>query len=211
MDHQCTDVIKKVSLHERHILLGGPSSICIDSFSHSSGSPHCCCLMWHNHLTCWLKTFVLRCQVDLSVLSREQTHKLELQLEEGEGHLVLLVTLTASATVSISDLSANSLEDQKEREEILKRYVSMRVLLPESPVIDELTVYPGSQIYFPGVVCWKTNFTAALTCPANVSKLRLLLSHLPSNLWNLDSTHWFYPAGKLPLRKVKSDNITLKL
>ncbi|KAK2118113.1 Multiple C2 and transmembrane domain-containing protein 1 [Saguinus oedipus] len=66
--------------------------------------------------------FIGRCQVDLSALSREQTHKLELQLEEGEGHLVLLVTLTASATVSISDLSVNSLEDQKEREEILKRY-----------------------------------------------------------------------------------------
>lgn len=63
--------------------------------------------------------------MDLSSLSREQTHKLELQLEEGEGHLVLLVTLTASATVSISDLSVHSLEDQKEREEILRRYVRM--------------------------------------------------------------------------------------
>ncbi|XP_045422444.1 multiple C2 and transmembrane domain-containing protein 1 isoform X3 [Lemur catta] len=71
--------------------------------------------------------FIGRCQVDLSALSREQTHKLELQLEEGEGHLVLLVTLTASATVSISDLSVNSLEDQKEREEILKRYGPLRV------------------------------------------------------------------------------------
>ncbi|XP_073933167.1 multiple C2 and transmembrane domain-containing protein 1 isoform X3 [Castor canadensis] len=71
--------------------------------------------------------FIGRCQVDLSSLSREQTHKLELQLEEGEGHLVLLVTLTASATVSISDLSVNSLEDQKEREEILKRYSSLRI------------------------------------------------------------------------------------
>ncbi|XP_059550073.1 multiple C2 and transmembrane domain-containing protein 1 isoform X4 [Myotis daubentonii] len=71
--------------------------------------------------------FIGRCQVDLSVLSREQTHKLELQLEEGEGHLVLLVTLTASATVSISDLSVNSLEDQKEREEILKRYSPLRI------------------------------------------------------------------------------------
>uniref|UniRef100_A0A4X1TGH3 C2 domain-containing protein n=1 Tax=Sus scrofa TaxID=9823 RepID=A0A4X1TGH3_PIG len=40
--------------------------------------------------------FIGRCQIDLSALSREQTHKLELQLEEGEGHLVLLVTLTAS-------------------------------------------------------------------------------------------------------------------
>ncbi|KAM4875331.1 multiple C2 and transmembrane domain-containing protein 1 isoform 3-T3 [Thomomys bottae] len=71
--------------------------------------------------------FIGRCQVDLSSLSREQTHKLELQLEEGEGHLVLLVTLTASTTVSISDLSVNSLEDQKEREEILKRYSPLRI------------------------------------------------------------------------------------
>ncbi|XP_070373871.1 multiple C2 and transmembrane domain-containing protein 1 isoform X10 [Equus asinus] len=71
--------------------------------------------------------FIGRCQVDLSALSREQTHKLELQLEEGEGHLVLLVTLTASATVSISDLSVSSLEDQKEREEILKRYSPLRI------------------------------------------------------------------------------------
>ncbi|XP_045704229.1 multiple C2 and transmembrane domain-containing protein 1 isoform X6 [Phyllostomus hastatus] len=71
--------------------------------------------------------FIGRCQVDLSALSREQTHKLELQLEEGEGHLVLLVTLTASATVSISDLSVNSLEEQKEREEILKRYSPLRI------------------------------------------------------------------------------------
>uniref|UniRef100_A0A8C2R868 C2 domain-containing protein n=1 Tax=Capra hircus TaxID=9925 RepID=A0A8C2R868_CAPHI len=70
---------------------------------------------------------VFMCQIDLSALSREQTHKLELQLEEGEGHLVLLVTLTASATVSISDLSVNSLEDQKEREEILKRYSPLRI------------------------------------------------------------------------------------
>ncbi|XP_036868002.2 multiple C2 and transmembrane domain-containing protein 1 isoform X19 [Manis javanica] len=71
--------------------------------------------------------FIGRCQVDLSALSREQTHKLELQLEEGEGHLVLLVTLTASATVSISDFSVNSLEDQKEREKILRRYSPLRI------------------------------------------------------------------------------------
>lgn len=67
--------------------------------------------------------YVSRCQIDLSTLSKEQTHKLEMPLEEGEGYLVLLVTLTASAAVTISDLSINSLEDQKEREEILKRYV----------------------------------------------------------------------------------------
>uniref|UniRef100_A0A8C3JKD3 Multiple C2 and transmembrane domain-containing protein 1 n=1 Tax=Calidris pygmaea TaxID=425635 RepID=A0A8C3JKD3_9CHAR len=69
--------------------------------------------------------FIGRCQVDLSSLSREHTHKLEMPLEEGEGCLVLLVTLTASAAVTISDLSVTSLEDQKEREEILKRYSLM--------------------------------------------------------------------------------------
>lgn len=73
--------------------------------------------------TCWWRMCVSRCQVDLSTLSKEQTHKLEMPLEEGEGYLVLLVTLTASAAVTISDLSISSLEDQKEREEILKRYV----------------------------------------------------------------------------------------
>ncbi|NXL73270.1 MCTP1 protein, partial [Leptocoma aspasia] len=69
--------------------------------------------------------FIGRCQIDLSTLNKEQTHKLEMPLEEGEGYLVLLVTLTASAAVTISDLSINSLEDQKEREEILKRYSPM--------------------------------------------------------------------------------------
>ncbi|NXJ67657.1 MCTP1 protein, partial [Rostratula benghalensis] len=69
--------------------------------------------------------FIGRCQVDLSNLSKEHTHKLEMPLEEGEGCLVLLVTLTASAAVTISDLSLTSLEDQKEREEILKRYSLM--------------------------------------------------------------------------------------
>lgn len=65
-----------------------------------------------------------RCQVDLSLLSKECTHKLDLPLEEGEGMLVLLVTLTASAAVSISDLSVNMLDDPNERREILQRYVS---------------------------------------------------------------------------------------
>ncbi|XP_075693269.1 multiple C2 and transmembrane domain-containing protein 1 isoform X1 [Rhinoderma darwinii] len=70
--------------------------------------------------------FIGRCQIDLSALSKEQTHKLKLNLEEGEGCLVLLVTLTASAAISISDLSVNCLEDQKERKEILRRYSLMR-------------------------------------------------------------------------------------
>lgn len=57
-------------------------------------------------------------------MSREQTHKLELDLEDGKGQLVLLVTLTASATVSIADLSVSLLDDPHERQQILKRYVS---------------------------------------------------------------------------------------
>lgn len=70
--------------------------------------------------------FIGRCQVDLSDLSKEQTHKLKMNLEEGEGCLVLLVTLTASAAISVSDLSVSCLEDQKERKEILRRYSLMR-------------------------------------------------------------------------------------
>lgn len=66
----------------------------------------------------------LRCTIDLSLLSKEHTHKLDLPLEEGEGVLVLLVTLTASAAVSISDLSVNMLDDPHERHQIMQRYVS---------------------------------------------------------------------------------------
>lgn len=65
-----------------------------------------------------------RCSIDLSLLSKEHTHKLDLPLEEGEGVLVLLVTLTASAAVSISDLSVNMLDDPHERLQIMQRYVS---------------------------------------------------------------------------------------
>ncbi|KAG7318487.1 hypothetical protein KOW79_018242 [Hemibagrus wyckioides] len=70
--------------------------------------------------------FMGRCQVDLSLLSKECTHKLDLPLEEGEGMLVLLVTLTASAAVSISDLSVNMFDDPHERREILHRYSLLR-------------------------------------------------------------------------------------
>ncbi|KAL7836730.1 hypothetical protein AOLI_G00280140 [Acnodon oligacanthus] len=72
--------------------------------------------------------FMGRCQVDLSVLPKECTHRLDLPLEEGEGTLVLLVTLTASAAVSISDLSVNMLDDPHERREILHRYSLLRSL-----------------------------------------------------------------------------------
>ncbi|KAK5620706.1 Multiple C2 and transmembrane domain-containing protein 1 [Crenichthys baileyi] len=66
--------------------------------------------------------FIGRCQLDLSTLTKEKTHHLELPLEECRGVLVLLVTLTASAAVSIADLSLTPLEDPEERREILKRY-----------------------------------------------------------------------------------------
>nr|QEN96195.1 multiple C2 domain and transmembrane region protein 1a isoform 2 [Danio rerio] len=70
--------------------------------------------------------FMGRCQVDLPLLSKECTHRLDLPLEEGEGMLVLLVTLTASAAVSIADLSVNVLDDPHERKEILHRYNVLR-------------------------------------------------------------------------------------
>ncbi|XP_035524483.1 multiple C2 and transmembrane domain-containing protein 1 isoform X2 [Morone saxatilis] len=66
--------------------------------------------------------FIGRCQLDLSTLAKEQTHHLELPLEESRGYVVLLVTLTASAAVSIADLSVTPLDDPQERREILKRY-----------------------------------------------------------------------------------------
>ncbi|XP_070781252.1 multiple C2 and transmembrane domain-containing protein 1 isoform X8 [Enoplosus armatus] len=66
--------------------------------------------------------FIGRCQLDLSTLAKEQTHHLELPLEESRGCVVLLVTLTASAHVSIADLSVTPLDDPQERRQILKRY-----------------------------------------------------------------------------------------
>ncbi|KAM8743251.1 multiple C2 and transmembrane domain-containing protein 1 isoform 1-T1 [Acanthopagrus schlegelii] len=72
--------------------------------------------------------FIGRCQLDLSTLSKEQTHHLELPLEESRGFVVLLVTLTASAHVSIADLSVTPLDDPQERAEILKRYRVMKSL-----------------------------------------------------------------------------------
>uniref|UniRef100_A0A669B1A6 Multiple C2 and transmembrane domain containing 1 n=1 Tax=Oreochromis niloticus TaxID=8128 RepID=A0A669B1A6_ORENI len=66
--------------------------------------------------------FIGRYQLDLSTLAKEQTHHLELPLEESRGFVVLLVTLTASAAVSIADLSVTPLDDPQERREILQRY-----------------------------------------------------------------------------------------
>ncbi|KAJ8006138.1 hypothetical protein DPEC_G00125130 [Dallia pectoralis] len=70
--------------------------------------------------------FMGRCSIDLSLLSKEHTHKLDLPLDEGEGMLVLLVTLTGAAAVSISDLSVNMLDDPHERHQILQRYGVLR-------------------------------------------------------------------------------------
>ena len=67
---------------------------------------------------------MLSCQLDLSTLAKEQTHHLELPLEESRGFVVLLLTLTATAHVSIADLSVTPLDDPQERMEITKRYVS---------------------------------------------------------------------------------------
>ncbi|KAM9821350.1 multiple C2 and transmembrane domain-containing protein 1 isoform 2-T2 [Syngnathus typhle] len=72
--------------------------------------------------------FMGKCTIDLSLLSKEHTHKLELLLEEGEGVLVMLVTLTASAAVSISDMSVNVLDDPHERLQIKQRYSLWRSL-----------------------------------------------------------------------------------
>ncbi|XP_049324626.1 multiple C2 and transmembrane domain-containing protein 1 isoform X2 [Astyanax mexicanus] len=72
--------------------------------------------------------FMGRCSLDLSTLSREQTHKLELDLEDGTGQLVLLVTLTASSDVSISELTVNLLNDPQEHQQILHRYSVWRSL-----------------------------------------------------------------------------------
>ncbi|KAK7929725.1 hypothetical protein WMY93_006120 [Mugilogobius chulae] len=66
--------------------------------------------------------FIGRCQLDLSTLAKEQTHHLELPLEESRGFVVLLVTLTASTHVSIADLSVTPLDDPQEHSEILRRY-----------------------------------------------------------------------------------------
>ncbi|XP_029025899.1 multiple C2 and transmembrane domain-containing protein 1 isoform X4 [Betta splendens] len=72
--------------------------------------------------------FIGRCQLDLSTLTKERTHHLELPLEESRGCVVLLVTLTASAHVSIADLAVTPLDDPQERREILKRYGVLRSL-----------------------------------------------------------------------------------
>lgn len=64
--------------------------------------------------------FGYSCQLDLSTLTKEQTHHLELPLEESRGHLVLLVTLTGS----VANPTASPPDDLQDGGEILKSYVS---------------------------------------------------------------------------------------
>uniref|UniRef100_A0A4W3JF28 Multiple C2 and transmembrane domain containing 1 n=1 Tax=Callorhinchus milii TaxID=7868 RepID=A0A4W3JF28_CALMI len=66
--------------------------------------------------------FIGRCQINLSGLSREHTHKLELNLSEGNGRLVLLLTLTASPPVDIADTSVSKLEEEQQHKAIRRRY-----------------------------------------------------------------------------------------
>ncbi|XP_046870935.1 multiple C2 and transmembrane domain-containing protein 1 isoform X2 [Hypomesus transpacificus] len=70
--------------------------------------------------------FIGRCKLDLSTLVKEQTQRLELELEECRGVVVLLVTLTASSHVSIADLSFTPLDDPQERQLIARRYGVLR-------------------------------------------------------------------------------------
>ncbi|XP_038661181.1 multiple C2 and transmembrane domain-containing protein 1-like isoform X2 [Scyliorhinus canicula] len=72
--------------------------------------------------------FIGRCQIDLSGLCKEHTHKLDIALSEGKGHIVLLVTLTASSPVSISELSFSTLDDEKERSKVMSRYSLLKSL-----------------------------------------------------------------------------------
>ncbi|XP_072137302.1 multiple C2 and transmembrane domain-containing protein 1 isoform X2 [Mobula birostris] len=64
--------------------------------------------------------FIGRCQVDLTGLSKEHTHKLDLTLSEGKGHIILLVTLTATVSVGASELA--KLDNEEERNKIMARY-----------------------------------------------------------------------------------------
>uniref|UniRef100_A0A8C5D0P5 Multiple C2 domains, transmembrane 1b n=1 Tax=Gadus morhua TaxID=8049 RepID=A0A8C5D0P5_GADMO len=70
--------------------------------------------------------FIGRCQLDLSTLAPERTHRLELSLENVPGSLVLLVTLTASLHVSIAEMSVTPLDDPQERAHIAQHYGFLR-------------------------------------------------------------------------------------
>ncbi|XP_078097638.1 multiple C2 and transmembrane domain-containing protein 2-like [Mustelus asterias] len=79
------------------------------------------------------------CRVDLSTLSKGQTNRLELSLDNGLGSLVLLLTLPSSSEVSISDSCASPLNCETERQRIIQRY-SLRNTLQDTSDIGFLQV-----------------------------------------------------------------------
>ena len=67
--------------------------------------------------------------IDLSKLSREITHTIEVELEDGAGIIKLLLTISGTAgTETITDL-ANYTPNPREREQIIRNYVSVRICL----------------------------------------------------------------------------------
>ncbi|XP_054612484.1 multiple C2 and transmembrane domain-containing protein 1-like isoform X2 [Dunckerocampus dactyliophorus] len=137
-----------------------------------------------DHDTACRDDFIGRCQLDLSSLAKEQTHRLELPLEESRGHLVLLVTLTASAHISIADLSVTPLDDPRERSEILRRYgalqsfsnmkdvgmVQVKVLRAEGLMAADVTGKKVSHVHPASVSCMK-RFTSGKSDPFCVLEL----------------------------------------
>lgn len=70
----------------------------------------------------WYYFFFHRCVIDLSSLSRETTHSLWKELDEGAGSLHLLLTISGTtASETISDLSSHE-ESSKELAMIQDRY-----------------------------------------------------------------------------------------
>ena len=67
--------------------------------------------------------------IDLSKLSREITHTIEVELEDGAGIIKLLLTISGTAgTETITDL-ANYTPNPREREQIIRNYVSVLICL----------------------------------------------------------------------------------
>uniref|UniRef100_A0AAY4AI48 C2 domain-containing protein n=1 Tax=Denticeps clupeoides TaxID=299321 RepID=A0AAY4AI48_9TELE len=131
--------------------------------------------------------FMGRCQIDLSQLPKEQTHRLDLPLDEGEGSLVLLVTLTASAAVSIADLSVNMLDDPHERHEITQRYVSVCSLLKSFHNIKDVGVVQVKVIRAEGLMAADVTGKSDPFCVVELSNDRLQTHTVYKNLnpeWN---------------------------
>ncbi|XP_041372653.1 multiple C2 and transmembrane domain-containing protein 1-like isoform X3 [Gigantopelta aegis] len=75
-----------------------------------------------DHDTAGKDDFMGRAVIDLSKLSREITHTIKVDLEDGAGVIKLLLTISGTAgTETITDL-ANYTPNPREREEILRKY-----------------------------------------------------------------------------------------